>query len=96
MKSESLKLRIVKLKTFISQAYQWYGMFFNGPMIVYAAWKLTPETGFFNRQMFLIVISIAIISLLAFTFIYFKYLYPTEIELCFHISDKWQKMGERK
>jgi hypothetical protein len=86
------KESIVKLKLLISQAYQWYGMLFNGPLIVYSAWKLTPNDGFFNKQMFLLLLFVGVIALGSFTIWYFRTIYPVELEYCFRASPQWKEL----
>jgi len=89
------KIDFVRLKLFVSQAYQWYAMLFNGPMIIYASWKLTPEVGFFNRQTFIIVVILGMIILAGITFVYFKYIYPVELAYCFKVSPEWQELKKK-
>ena len=85
------KVNIVKAKLIVTQALSWYAVFVNGPMIAYVFYRSVP----FDKGLALLMILGGVLCIFAWTIIYFKYLYPVELEYCFDVSDRWKEMEKK-
>jgi hypothetical protein len=83
------KIRIIKQKILVQQAYMFYGLLFNGPMIVYIFWKSTEVKWIASL---LILIGFAAIVFL--TYVWFHYFYPVELEFSSNLNPEWRKLME--
>ena len=83
------KMYIIKRKFLVQQAYMWYGLLFNGPMIMYIFWKSAEVKWVASLLMLVGFISIATLA-----YIWFHYFYPVELEYLSNLNPEWRALRE--